>query len=286
MHAYFLLNLIDKMIKTHFFEHDEKKYEVRIWSDGNKVYIRIFLDGKPAGEKYTIDAEAECDARQIRLITDKGDYLFSVDLIEEMIETAKKELIRRRTTMSNYGHFSDNPQTEWVTDPEEPDRNMKLLRDFSYTDPKGKVWLAPTGSVINGASIPRPLWSTVGSPYTDDYRNASIVHDVAVSMNLTPSERREADKMFYYACLAGGCSIPDARVLYLGVRIGSWSANKINFLSKLKPKNLLFRIPTTPRLEEEILMREIFHNTFQKITTLDKSDNFELLEALVDKALE
>ena len=80
------------MIKTHFFEHDEKKYEVRIWSDGNKVYIRIFLDGKPAGEKYTIDAdadaEAECDARQIRLITDKGDYLFSVDLIEEMIETA------------------------------------------------------------------------------------------------------------------------------------------------------------------------------------------------------
>jgi len=92
------------MIKTHFFEHDEKKYEVRIWSDGNKVYIRIFLDGKPAGEKYTIDAdaEAECDARQIRLITDKGDYLFSVDLIEEMIETAKEELIiRRRTAMSN-----------------------------------------------------------------------------------------------------------------------------------------------------------------------------------------
>ncbi|MGR9086627.1 MAG: DUF1353 domain-containing protein [Gammaproteobacteria bacterium] len=188
--------------------------------------------------------------------------------------------------MPNYGYFSDNPQTEWITNPDEPDRNMKLLRDFSYTDPDGKVWLAPSGSEINGASIPRPLWATVGSPYTDDYRNASIVHDVAVSHDLTKSERRAADKMFYYACLAGGCSIPEARVLYLGVRIGSWSAHKIDFWSRLIPKNLLFRLPTTPKMQEEILMNEIFHDMFREITKLDQTDDFEVLEALVDKGLD
>jgi len=51
---------------------------------------------------------------------------------------------------------------------------MKLLEDFWYDDPKGRHWLAPMGSIINGASIPQALWSTVGSPYTDIPRNATI----------------------------------------------------------------------------------------------------------------
>jgi hypothetical protein len=99
--------------------------------------------------------------------------------------------------MANYGRFSDNPQTEWVTDSGGPDRDMKLLREFWYEDPNGKRWTAPKGNTINGASIPRPLWSTVGSPYTDDYRNASIVHDVACDQANTPDKREAADKMFY-----------------------------------------------------------------------------------------
>jgi hypothetical protein len=193
--------------------------------------------------------------------------------------------LMRRIIMPNNGHFSENPQTEWITNPAEPDRDMKLLRDFSYTDPQGKVWEAPAGSEINGASIPRPLWSTVGSPYTDDYRNASIVHDVAVSKDITPLQRREADKMFYFACLAGGCPVPQARALYLGVRIGSWSAQKVDFLSKLVPENLLFRLPTTPKMQEEILMRETFNDVFMALAKLDKSDDFEKLEALVDAEL-
>lgn len=188
--------------------------------------------------------------------------------------------------MSKYGQFSQNPQTEWISNPEKPDRNMKLLRDFSYTDPDGKIWLAPAGSEINGASIPRPLWSTVGSPYTDDYRNASIVHDVAVSNQIPPLERKKADKMFYYACLAGGCSIPKARILYLGVRTGSWANRKANFLTKLIPDNLLFRLPRTQKMQEEILMRETFSDVFTQLEKLDKSDdNFDVLEKLVDAGL-
>lgn len=186
--------------------------------------------------------------------------------------------------MSNNGHFSNNPRTEWVSDPGQ-DRDMVLLRDFSYTDPEGKVWDAPISSKINGASIPMPLWSTVGSPYTGDYRNASIVHDVACQKVKTAADRKAADKMFYFACLAGGCSIPQARMLYLGVRVGAWASLKTGVLSKLAPKNLLFRLSSVPRLPEELLMRETFNHIAGKFSKLKEADDFAKLESMVDEEL-
>ncbi len=100
---------------------------------------------------------------------------------------------------------------------------MVLLADFSFTDPDGKVWKAPEGyDQMNGASIPRPLWSLIGSPYTGDYRRASIVHDFACDQaQKDRSKRLAADRMFYHACREGGCSIWQATLLYIGVRIGS-----------------------------------------------------------------
>lgn len=129
--------------------------------------------------------------------------------------------------MSNNGSFSDNPKTEWLVDPGSMDRDMKLLEDFWYIDPSGKKWLAPKGSIINGASIPASLWTAIGSPYTGDYRRASIVHDVACDDKTI--SRKDADNMFYYACLAGGCSYQQTYVLYAGVCLGTWASN--SFLS-------------------------------------------------------
>ena len=80
---------------------------------------------------------------------------------------------------NNHGSFSNDPQTRWITDDGAPDRNMEILERFSFVDPKGREWVAPAGTVVNGASIPRALWTVVGSPYTGDYRRASIVHDKA-----------------------------------------------------------------------------------------------------------
>ena len=47
---------------------------------------------------------------------------------------------------------------------------MGLLKKFSFKDPDAQEWAAPAGAVIDGASIPRALWTIVGSPYTGDYR--------------------------------------------------------------------------------------------------------------------
>lgn len=124
------------------------------------------------------------------------------------------------------GNFSSNPKTEWLSGPGD-DRKMKLLEEFWYADPKGRKWVAPKDSVIDGASIPEALWSTVGSPYTGDYRRASITHDVACRQ--TGVSRDEADQMFYHACISGGCSVSQARILYAGVRVGAWVKNAFSF---------------------------------------------------------
>jgi hypothetical protein len=124
----------------------------------------------------------------------------------------------------DHGKFSGDPCTRWLTEVGD-DRNMEILEDFTFTDPAATVWSAPAHSVVNGASIPRPLWSVVGSPYTGDYRRASIVHDVACGLaGGDDVKRRAADRMFYHACRTGGCSVREATILYLGVRIGAaWS---------------------------------------------------------------
>jgi hypothetical protein len=51
---------------------------------------------------------------------------------------------------------------------------------------------------------------------------ASIVHDKACDDAVGNSKaRRAADRMFYHGCRAGGCSVAEATVLYIGVRIGA-----------------------------------------------------------------
>ena len=122
----------------------------------------------------------------------------------------------------DHGRFSGDPTAIWLTDADAPDRNMQLTVDFSFVDPDQHTWDAPAQSVVDGASIPRPLWSLVGSPYTGDYRRASIVHDIACDRaGNDATKRAAADRMFYHACRAGGCSVVDATILYIGVRIGA-----------------------------------------------------------------
>ena len=63
---------------------------------------------------------------------------------------------------------------------------MELLEDFWYEDPKGKRWNTPKGSTINGATIPKALWSIVGPPFVGKYRRASVIHDYAVGEGSAP----------------------------------------------------------------------------------------------------
>jgi Protein of unknown function (DUF1353) len=110
-----------------------------------------------------------------------------------------------------FGHFQGKVKTEWI----EANRKMQLLEDFGYVDARGVEWPAPKGSIIDGASIPQVLWSVVGSPYTGEYRNASVVHDVACVRRDRPWQ--DVHRMFYEACRAGGVGEQKAKLLYAAV---------------------------------------------------------------------
>ena len=111
-------------------------------------------------------------------------------------------------TPSKWGYYSGAPVTRW-----EPDgRTMTVLSELRYTDPQGVVWIAPTGSQVDGASIPRSLWSIMGGPFEGKYRNASVLHDVAYEQHNRPWQ--DCDRMFYNAMRCSGVSAVEAKTMY------------------------------------------------------------------------
>ncbi|TGD72194.1 DUF1353 domain-containing protein [Mangrovimicrobium sediminis] len=177
--------------------------------------------------------------------------------------------------------FSGEPDARWLTE-RGTDHDMMLLEDFWYRDPDGKIWQAPSGTIVDGASIPKPLWSTVGSPYTGNYRRASIVHDVAcVEAGNDWHKRRAADRMFYYACRSGGCSVLQSIVLYIGVRIGAL-ANRVPVWEAALSQGEVPQI--RPSAEQERLLLD-FQIIAEKVVALGEPDDANVIQDRTDDAM-
>src|ERR1044071_6440772 len=131
-----------------------------------------------------------------------------------------------------WGYYSGNIDTRWDAD----GRTMTLLNELRYTDPKGVVWVAPAGSVIDGASIPRSLWSFMGGPFEGKYRNASVLHDVSYEQHNRPWQ--ECDRMFYNAMRCSGVSAVEAGTMYYSLyKFGRHWKFPIKKAKPLKPKD-------------------------------------------------
>jgi uncharacterized protein DUF1353 len=107
-----------------------------------------------------------------------------------------------------WGYYNGQVEARWEND----GRTMSLLSELHYTDPEGIVWIAPAGSVVDGASIPRVLWSFMGGPFDGKYRNASVLHDVAYDQKTRPWP--QCDRMFYNAMRCSGVSATEAKTMY------------------------------------------------------------------------
>src|SRR6266566_9551455 len=109
---------------------------------------------------------------------------------------------------NKWGHYSGYVEARWEND----GRTMTLLSELRYTDSQGVAWIAPAGSVVDGASIPRSLWSIMGGPFEGKYRNASVLHDVAYEQRNRPWE--VCDRMFYNAMRCSGVSAVEAKTMF------------------------------------------------------------------------
>ena len=109
------------------------------------------------------------------------------------------------------GRYVGAVKSEWLGN----GRNMRLLAPFQYSDECGVNWIAPSGSVVNGASIPEYAWSIIGGPFEGKYRDASVVHDVACEDMTRPWE--QVHEMFFQAMLTSGVDRTMANIMYSAV---------------------------------------------------------------------
>jgi Protein of unknown function (DUF1353) len=109
---------------------------------------------------------------------------------------------------SEWGEYIGRVVAEWQGGGTE----MRLVEEFGYKDPKGNVWRAPIGSIVDGASIPRIAWSIIGGPFEGKYRDASVIHDVACVSKVAKWE--DVHEVFYTAMLASGVDPLLAKVMY------------------------------------------------------------------------
>src|SRR6202163_4615896 len=135
---------------------------------------------------------------------------------------------------NKWGHYSGYVEARWEND----GRTMTLLSELRYTDPEGVVWIAPAGSVVDGASIPRSLWSFMGGPFEGKYRNASVLHDVSYDQHNRPWQ--DCDRMFYNAMRCSGVSAAEAKTMYYALyKFGRHWKFPIKRAKPLTPSELL-----------------------------------------------
>ncbi len=164
--------------------------------------------------------QAAHDLRRFRAATTRAKrelYLDDYTWIADDFSRPYRELLlkaslsgaeRSATRGNKWGYYTGAPETRWNPD----GRNMTLLSELRYTDPQGAVWIAPAGSVVDGASIPRYFWSIMGGPFEGKYRDASVLHDVAYEQHNRPWQ--DCDCMFYYAMRCSGVSAVVAKTMY------------------------------------------------------------------------
>ena len=117
--------------------------------------------------------------------------------------------------MGYFNADADEVRTEWLKNHDGDDHAMRLLDNLIYVDDKTNRWTAPKGSIIDGASIPRFLWSFIGSPFTGDYRRASIIHDVYCENK--EETWQNTHKVFREIMLHDGVSKWKARLMFWAV---------------------------------------------------------------------
>lgn len=74
-----------------------------------------------------------------------------------------------------------------------------------------------SGYIYDGASIPRILWSLIGSPFQFSY---AIVHDALYQSELLT--RSESDSIFIEILKLKGVGFLKRNSMYIGLRLGGW----------------------------------------------------------------
>ena len=123
--------------------------------------------------------------------------------------------------------------------PQPDGRNFRLDCDFRFHDANCIVWLAKSGMITDGASIPQFAWSIIGGPFEGKYRDGAFIHDsgyqnvgdicyLADGTRLRPATRAQVDSMFLEAMLFRDVGWIKAQIMWAAVRSFGWTCWKTN----------------------------------------------------------
>lgn len=105
--------------------------------------------------------------------------------------------------------------------------NLKELLDekLTFVDSNGVEWVAPQGTLTDGASVPRLALPITDGRWDEKFLKAAVVHDAYCqeeNKTRTPDQYRtkpwqSVHRMFYEACIAGGTDPLLAKIMFAGV---------------------------------------------------------------------
>ncbi|SFD93954.1 DUF1353 domain-containing protein [Roseivivax sediminis] len=109
-----------------------------------------------------------------------------------------------------------------------------MARAVSFADGTGRTWVAPAGTLTDGASIPPIFVPIVGRPTAPEVRGAAAVHDAycGVGNEAGPAfhkaEWPDVHRMFYDALIAGGTEPVRAKLMFAAVYLGGprWTIHR------------------------------------------------------------
>jgi hypothetical protein len=88
-----------------------------------------------------------------------------------------------------------------------------VVEPFAYEALNGKVFIVPSGTRTDFASIPLGLRNII--PRTGKYGKAAVLHDWLCEYKVVP--RKQADSIFFEAMKRLGVNKPRRSVMYFGV---------------------------------------------------------------------
>ncbi|EPX85423.1 hypothetical protein Salmuc_02804 [Salipiger mucosus DSM 16094] len=110
--------------------------------------------------------------------------------------------------------------------PRRPYRFFPLAETLTFSDARQRRWVAPSGTLTDGASIPPIFVSIVGSPAAPEYVSAGAIHDAYCGVgneagaNYHAARWQDVHRMFYDALVAGGTPDARAQLMFSAVWLG------------------------------------------------------------------
>ncbi|TPI54208.1 DUF1353 domain-containing protein [Mesorhizobium sp. B3-1-3] len=133
------------------------------------------------------------------------------------------------------GHELGRYTGQLILQPLADGRRMRVVKKFGFEEADGLHWRVPPRTIVDGASIPKPLWSLLGGPFEGKYRDASVVHDYYCDAR--SADWRSVHLMFYRAMLVSGVSVRRAKVMYAAVYFAGprWSETVVENVTLGRP---------------------------------------------------